>query len=109
MSGEQDGVNDGNERPLRTRGLQSALRVCAETLALKRQKQWEDGEEGEGKANDTSTGKRGREIERVKERLSERQSKTGREWVCIAELRALQYIAVPSPRCVLCSPSGSRH
>ncbi|CAB1451707.1 unnamed protein product [Pleuronectes platessa] len=37
----------------------------------------------------------------------QRQSTNGGEWVCIAELRALQYIAVPSPRCVLCSPSAT--
>lgn len=68
-------------------------------------RQWRE----EGKTNDASMDERGWEIGRERVRDCQRQSKNGREWVCIAEQRALQYIAVPSPCCVLCSPSGSMH
>ena len=63
---------------------------------------------------------RERERERKRERASERERRTRaresrdregmREWVCRAELGALQHIAVPSPRSApLCTPSPSMH
>lgn len=108
-AGRQGSLNEEYKSQCWTRGLQSAVRVWGKNEAKKKgQKEREESEERKARQIIRVWAREG---ERSSERLRDcqRQSKNGREWACIAELRALQYIAVPSPRCVLCSPSGSMH
>lgn len=98
-SGEQDCTNnEGNERLCWTRGLLSASRVWRKRLALKRQKQREDGEE---RGRQGERHEYGREMEREIERLSEAEEEWRRVGVHSRAASTAAHCGAQPPLCSL--------